>query len=217
MYCVIDLKTTGLDHNYDQIIEIGAVKVRVDGLVLDEFHTYVSLSPGNTLNPFITELTGITEDMLDPKLNNLPTEEQALRDLEVFIGDSVVVCHYVPFDLAFLASRGKIIPEKFLCTRSLVKLIEPHLSSSLKDVCERNGIKLNHHRALHDVYATIEVLNIYKNKVGDITRFYNIIVESPDRPLKYIPHASKVISFNTVIQDQWLIITDCQEEFNKHV
>ena len=60
-YILIDLETTGLDEKKNQIIEIGALKVKGD--CTEEFHRLLHLD--ENLPDFITELTGITTQMLD--------------------------------------------------------------------------------------------------------------------------------------------------------
>ncbi|MGG4386434.1 3'-5' exonuclease, partial [Priestia megaterium] len=133
-YVVLDLETTGLDYTKEQITEIGAIKIDENYNEIDRFHTMVSLEEGRELSEFITKLTGITEKDLE----GYPPENICLMELDEFIGDSIVVAQNAPFDLSFI-SRGGIEPEKFICTRALVRYVEPELSASLKDVTKRNG------------------------------------------------------------------------------
>ncbi|MGK9388885.1 3'-5' exonuclease [Bacillus sp. RK1064] len=193
-YVVLDLETTGLDHKKDQIIEIGAIKIRLGGRLrafeeVDRFHTMVALDEGRDLPEFITNLTGITEEDLE----DAPEEWDALDDLKNFIGDAVVVAQNAPFDLSFI-SRGGIEPERFYCTRAMARFVEPELSASLKDVTKRNGISLDgHHRALNDVEATIEVFRNYLPQVvGEYNDFMNVVMEAPDRPLNFVPKRAMV-------------------------
>ena len=60
-FCVFDTETTGLDPGCEYLTEIGAVLVR-DGQVVDEFDTFVK--PPKPITPKITELTGITNEMV---------------------------------------------------------------------------------------------------------------------------------------------------------
>nr|MDF9460603.1 exonuclease domain-containing protein [Bacillus pumilus] len=74
-YVVLDLETTGLDHKKDQIIEIGAIKIRFNGwdrefVEVDRFHTMVALEEGRDLPEFITNLTVITEEDLEDAPKN---------------------------------------------------------------------------------------------------------------------------------------------------
>lgn len=69
-YIVLDLETTGLDPRWDEIIEVACLKF-ADGKQVDSFHSYVQPRPfyGDDDQPhfvdeFISDLTGITDDML---------------------------------------------------------------------------------------------------------------------------------------------------------
>lgn len=183
-YVVLDLETTGLDYKTEQITEIGAIKIDQNYKEIDRFHTMVALEHGREMPEFITKLTGITAEDLD----GAPGEQSALNSLSQFIGDSIVVAQNAPFDLSFI-SRGGIEPKHFICTRALVKYVEPELSASLKDVTQRNGIELNgHHRALNDVGATIKVLETYMPSI-DFDKYdpFNVVINEPSRPLNFVP------------------------------
>ena len=60
-YVCFDLETTGLDPLYNEIIEIGALKVR-DGKVAERFMEFIH--PQEEISQMITNLTGITNEMV---------------------------------------------------------------------------------------------------------------------------------------------------------
>ena len=61
---IVDLETTGLDSSFNEIIEIGAIKVDLEsGETLEEFQTFSK--PKDPLPPFIVRLTGINSKMLN--------------------------------------------------------------------------------------------------------------------------------------------------------
>lgn len=126
IFTIIDLETTGLDHETDHITEIAAI--RTDGTrELGRFHTLVSLPNGIVIPPEITELTGIkTED-----LDGAPAEWDALLALEAFAYGTTMVAHNAPFDLAFISRV--FTTARFVCTRALSRLVEPRESASLVD------------------------------------------------------------------------------------
>ncbi|PPA87927.1 3'-5' exonuclease [Brevibacillus laterosporus] len=189
IYTFIDLETTGLDHENDQIIEVAAIRTDLDR-EYGRLHTFVQLDCGD-LSPEITKLTGITNSDLGP--GGIDSAEVHLI-IRKFIENSIVVAHFAPFDFAFLNEFGTR-PLHFVCTRSLAKLIAPTESASLKDVCARYGIELNgHHRAMNDVLATIEVFRKLK-PIADYRGidYRNVVVNAPDRPLKYVPYGAKIV------------------------
>ena len=181
-YVVLDFETTGLDYKTEQVIEIGAIKLDREFKEIGRLHTMVKLTEGKQLTPFISELTGITEADLYEGLS----EVTALNMLKDFIGNSVVVAQHAPFDLSFLAKA--VEPEYFIDTRSLSRLLNPDEKAGLKDLCERYGVELDHHRSISDVKATIEVLKIMlKESQEKRISFVNVIVSTPDRPLNFVP------------------------------
>ena len=102
-YVVVDLETTGLDPERDQIIEIGALEV-VQGKRERTFSTLIQprtpLS-GHYVSPFITQLTGITDEMLAAA----PQPRQALEAFGKFLGSRVAVGYNVGFDMGFLQQQ----------------------------------------------------------------------------------------------------------------
>lgn len=189
MFTVLDFETTGLDYNQEQVIEIAAQRLNDKLEVVEEFHTMVALSEGSTLRPFITELTGITEADLK---RGMP-EPEAMELLKRFIGDSIVVAQFASFDLSFLSKVLK--PKKYICTRSLSRLINPNEKAGLSDLVNRYGVVLEgHHRAMNDVKATAEVFKIMKDEADVLDIDYmNVIVDSPERPLRYLPLYANVV------------------------
>ncbi|ATO51000.1 3'-5' exonuclease [Brevibacillus laterosporus] len=189
IYTFIDLETTGLDHENDQIIEIAAVKTDLER-EYGRFQTFVQLDEGRDLPDFITELTGIAER----ELHGGTYSFFAVGALAKFFTDTTVVAHNAPFDLSFISGRA-IFLEKFVCTRALAKLVAPTESASLKDVCARYGVELTgHHRAMNDVLATIEVFRKLK-PIADYRGidYRNVVVNALDRPLKYVPYGAKIV------------------------
>ena len=87
-FCVFDTETTGLDPGVEYLTEIGAVIVR-NGEVVEEFDTFVK--PGKPITSKITELTGITNEMVA----DAPGEKEALEAFLAFAGDRILVGHNV--------------------------------------------------------------------------------------------------------------------------
>ncbi len=94
-FTVFDLETTGLSPSRDRIVEIGAVRVEVDG-TLRRFETLVN--PAVPIPPAVTQVHGITNEMV----KDAPKFSDAAYQFLDFIRGSKLVAHNARFDLGFL-------------------------------------------------------------------------------------------------------------------
>lgn len=158
-YAVVDIETTGSNpKNGDEIIEIGIV-VLEDERIIEEFSSYIN--PGKDIPPFITNLTGITnEDVQDA-----PSFGEMANKVIALCKDSYFVAHHVQFDLVFLNEtliregfqpiKGKIID-----TVELARIMTPMGSGfKLTQLAEHYHIYHKRpHRALSDAFVTGQLL-----------------------------------------------------------
>lgn len=164
-FAVLDLETSGGSPRLGAgITEIGVVKVR-GGEVLGTFQSFVD--PGHSLPYFITELTGITDEMLV----SAPFIDEILPTLFEFLGsveETVVVAHNSPFDLSFLkaASVTHEIPWPNYQTVDTARLARAILDKDEVTNCRLatlanffGATTSPSHRALDDAKATVDVLH----------------------------------------------------------
>lgn len=167
-FVVFDLETTGAKAPPCRITEIGAYRVR-NGKVTEEFQTL--LNPETPIPTFITNLTGITDEMVA----GAPKFADIAHDFLGFIGDSILVAHNSGFDMRFLNSEisrvfgGYRMANPCLCTVLLSRKLLPDIvNHKLKTVAEHYSIDLvNHHRASADAYATAHIFVNLLTKLGD--------------------------------------------------
>ncbi len=158
-YVLVDIETTGLSPANDDIIEIGAIKVENNKMV-DTFNQLIRID--RSLPPFITNLTGITDEML--KTGKMPDE--VFKEFVNFIGDSVIIGHNVNFDLGFLSNKCKKyldynLVNDYIDTLYLARRLVPH-SVNYKLGTLANLFNVSYkgaHRGLKDVEITYEVYN----------------------------------------------------------
>ncbi|MCB0390713.1 MAG: 3'-5' exonuclease [Bdellovibrionales bacterium] len=150
---VLDFETTGLSAENDRIIEVGAVALDGKNCV----GTFSQLvHPGDFLPYHITQITGITDEMLQDQ----PSAEEVMPQLAEFISDRTIIAHNAPFDSKFLkAEMGRVgieLENPILCTLRLSRRVLPgHGSYSLGNLATHLGINLERaHRALDDAKAT---------------------------------------------------------------
>ena len=148
-FVVFDIETTGLSPLGCKITEIGAVLVKKDE-VLAIFNTFVN--PEIPIPPEITQLTGISDDMV----KDAPKTKEAIQSFLDFIGDRMLVAHNASFDISFIrkAAADFDLPfsNAYLDTVSMSRYVNPDLKKhKLDTVAEYFGLgDFNHHRASDD-------------------------------------------------------------------
>lgn len=169
-FTVVDVETTGWAPDDAGITEIGAVRVH-QGKVVAEFSSLVN--PGTPVPAAITELTGISDQMLV----SAPPVAAVLPGLLAFARGSVLAAHNAPFDLRFLTAActgmGRDWPGfEVLDTVRLAR----HLMATPQEVPDRKLATLARffdtpvrpsHRALDDAQATAVVLGRLLARLAD--------------------------------------------------
>ena len=196
-YVLLDIETTGLSPAYDSIIEIGAIKVR-DNRITEEFQSFVAYD--DELPEFITELTGITDDMLA----DAPSADEVITDFEKFVGNSIIVGYNVNFDINFLYDYfEKYLDKKFQnnfidCMRIARKLYPAEKHHRLKDMVEIYGISVEKsHRALDDCKTTKELFNNLHNEVIEKYQTTELFSEQFKSKYGYKLNANDITTNNT--------------------
>ena len=155
-YIAFDIETTGLDPLENEIIEIGALKVR-DGRVAERFMEFIR--PISPISPMITGLTGITNEMV----TDARGRSQVISDFLDFCGDDILIGHNVIFDYSFVkcsAVQDRLSFEKMgIDTLKIAKKVHADMQSkSLGSLCSHYHIEnKSAHRAYHDALATAKL------------------------------------------------------------
>src|SRR4030067_3103525 len=157
-FCVLDVETTGLSPQYNNIIEVGIVRVK-NLKIVEKYHSLIN--PGREIPAFITGFTGISND----DVYDAPFFDDIADDVIEFIGNDVVTGHNLPFDNSFLKREFKYcgreeLKNPNLCTLRVAKRIFPLLKTkSLGAVSSFLKIKnSSYHRALGDAETTAKIL-----------------------------------------------------------
>lgn len=165
-YTVVDTETTGLSTESCCLIEVSALRVR-EGRVAAEFSTLIRPPwrevqkngqwQEGYVDDFIQGLTDITDEMLE----GAPLPEEALPQVEDFLGRDLLLGHNVGFDTAFLYDSfqkylGRPLGNNSLDQLRLARKLLPHLPHHrLGDVAAALGVPYQGaHRALADCWIT---------------------------------------------------------------
>ena len=153
-YVVFDVETTGLSNQYDQIIELAAVKVK-DGEIIDKFERFSN--PHEKLSETIINLTHITDDMLV----DAPEIEEVLTEFKEWVGDAIFVAHNASFDMGFIDTGYERLgfgpsTNGVIDTLELSRTINTEYGKhGLNFLAKKYGVELTqHHRAIYDTEAT---------------------------------------------------------------
>ena len=180
-YVVVDLEMTGLSAKTDQIIEIGAAKIK-DNQVIETMECLVN--PKCKIPTRVVELTGITDDMVQAGRD----KDEAINELLNFIDGQILVGQNVNFDYSFLkqwAVNHKRPLEAMACdTLKIARvLLLPDQPKKLENLCQYFGIeRAREHRALDDALETWQVFEKLKELGGTLE---NAETYFAPRPLVY--------------------------------
>jgi DNA polymerase III subunit epsilon len=158
LYAIIDLETTGGQPLQDKITEI-AIFIHDGEKIVDQYNTLIN--PQRPIPFFITQLTGITDEMVQ----EAPKFYEVAKDIVQLTEGKIFVAHNVRFDYSFLkkefADLGYTYQRKTLCTVRLSRTLLPGLASySLGKLCKSINIDLKmRHRAIGDAEATAELFD----------------------------------------------------------
>lgn len=161
-YIVLDLETTGLDPFCDEIIEMAAVRYS-NRERISQFSTLVK--PENKIDEYITQLTGITNEMV----KDAPEIQKVFPDLMSFLGDSVIIAHNANFDINFLYDNYMLCCNEpfindFIDTMRMSRRLFKDIRHRLVDLTKEFDISFDvQHRAMADCEATHQVYEYMKN------------------------------------------------------
>lgn len=162
-FVIFDLETTGLAPKENQIIEIAAMRTNYKGEKISTFHKFIKLYKVEKLDPFITELTSIDEQLL---LNEGEDVDYVMEEFLNYINDSILVAQNAKFDMSFLMEYYiKNLDNTFtplaIDTIELAKVLRPNLTTyklaKLVEYFDVDYDSESHHRADYDVFITREV------------------------------------------------------------
>lgn len=194
-FAIVDVETTGGGPATNSLTEIAGAKFR-GGECLGTFATLVD--PNDAIPPFITALTGITDEMV----RGAPSVPGVLPSFVEFVRGAVLVGHNVSFDLSFLNAaleRNERLPLDNLVvdTLALARRLAPEEIPNCRLSTLAAAMELEHrpaHRALDDVMATADLLHrlieaatgfgVFRlGQLVELPQFIPTLVRNPSRSL----------------------------------
>ncbi|WPY00063.1 DNA polymerase III subunit epsilon domain protein (plasmid) [Candidatus Megaera polyxenophila] len=153
----LDIEATGLSYTQDKLIELGMVKFEYNkhGYIfrlLDDFNGYQD--PGIPIPEYITELTGINDDMVRGRKIEENAVANYLQDVDL------IIAHNAQFDRTFLEAAFPSLPAKaWGCLMYDVNWDKEGISSrKLEYIAYKFGFFHEGHRAINDCLAGVHLL-----------------------------------------------------------
>ena len=166
IFCVVDIELT----EEKEIIQFSATKLDQEFRDLESINYYIK--PKKQVSSFVTELTGISNEMLSGKMYF----EEVAHELYEFIKNDILVCHGLPSDYVILKKRFHDVGIRYhskmsLDTVELARLFMPTQESyRLSDLS--NSLNLytgdGYHNAAVDVKVTVALLKEISKKIANI-------------------------------------------------
>ena len=163
MYAIIDIETTGGSARIEKITEI-AIYLHDGNRVTGEFVSLIN--PERNIPYFITNLTGITNEMVE----DAPRFFEIARTIVELTEGRTFVAHNARFDYSFIRQEFKSLGFNFkrniLDTVALSRKLFPgHQSYSLGNICNDLRISINgRHRAAGDAFAAVKLFEMLMDK-----------------------------------------------------
>lgn len=179
-FIIFDVETSGLNPKEDTIIELAAIKYRVNDKklsIIDKKDIFIK--PEKTLSDKVISIHHITNDFLSDK----PSENEIFDEIEQFFGYKPIIGGYnVSFDSSMLRELYLRHNKEFVTTVELdiLEMSRDIISNKetqdykLESIATLYGIEegLSFHSAIDDVVATGRLLSVfyneYKNKQQEL-------------------------------------------------
>jgi DNA polymerase-3 subunit epsilon len=178
--CVLDVETEGLNPREHGIIEVTILPFgidkynRISEIYKEEIYTSFN-DTGRGLSQKITEITGITDEMVKGNKIDFERVRTMLKDFDH------VFAHNAVFDMGFIteAISGYVV-KSLVCTKSDI-VWEGRSSTRLELLCIAHGGFFYAHRSLDDCIATLWLL-------GENDNLNQAILNSKKPKVKIVLH-----------------------------
>lgn len=196
-FIAIDFETANSERS--SACSLGIVICK-NGEIIDKKHFLI--------NPGDIEWSGInmgTHSIRPHHVKDAPTFKELWPTIQLYFESNLIIAHNAAsFDISVLRScllkhKIAIPPLTYTCTMEAAKKLG--WNSKLKDLCEINGISINHHDALSDAEACASLVRIINEKAGFEKTFK--IREVNTKPVRKSPN--HIPTFNYLEYDFKLI------------
>lgn len=177
-FIVFDVETTGLKPKEDYIVELSAIKCRIencDAVEIDRMDMFIK--PPFYMEKNVVAIHGITNEYLQDK----PMEADCIDKIKSFFGPCPILCgHNVGFDVSMMEEMYKrcddifsyeVLLDTLEMARDIIRKDEAG-TYKLSDIAVLYGVDdgITFHHAIDDVIATYRILRVFKNEYMEKSR-----------------------------------------------
>ena len=195
-----DVETTGLYHDRCHIIELGSVKVDHTGTKIDTFSRFAN--PGYSIPKNITDLTGITNEMV----KDADPSSKVIKDWFSWLEPgAILLAHNASFDSKFVTKpmvdenidfENYCVVDTLDWARCVFHNLPKHKLGVLLEHINYNCENL--HRAHDDALGAMHLAAymIRNKKPTNKDEFYKLLLDRAKRIKDYLPKPKVEPSFN---------------------
>lgn len=195
----VDTETTGLFHNRDRIIEIGAIKFSADGDFIGIWHHY--FDPCMSIPDEAAKVHGISNAVMKEMVADgraKPLSAKSFNDFLSFIGDATFIAHNATFDIKFLeAEAGRLNkvfqPHHVIDTLPLARVRFPRKKINLDMLCKTLNVKTTGREDFHGAMVDAVILSdLFVELIKPDAHFdmLDMMLAPPQENVMTSPHVS---------------------------
>jgi len=134
-YVVLDIETSGLDIEHNQIIQIATLRVCAGRPSM--FASWYLHCPPDQLSLSLRATLHLTDDLV-AQIATAPSLDAAWPEIRMFLGDLPLVIHNARFDMGFLLQHDPSLTNPIIDTMELALLVAPSAG------CARDALRNRH-------------------------------------------------------------------------
>jgi len=163
-FVALDLETTGLDVQTEEIIEIGIVKFQGTNPI-DYYSSFVR--PHRPIPWVVQQMTGIDDDLV----KSAPLFPELASKVIAFIGQNPIIGHNIGFDLSFLQKNGLLFDNSSVDTFEMAQIALPTaFDYSLSGLMQQQKLPLaKSHRALDDAISAASLFVHLRKRISRLS------------------------------------------------
>ena len=194
----LDLETTGLNPETNEIIEIAMVPFEYssDGRIFKVHDAFNELQEprSGSIPEEITRITGITDDMVRGH------KIDADKVMEIVTPAALIIAHNASFDRKFAEKMFDVFSTKaWACSMTQVPWAEEHFDGAkLEYLAMKSGFFYDAHRAAVDCHAAIELLSKPLPRSGKLT--LQSLLEEARKPMFRVWAEGSPFDFKDVLK-----------------